>query len=487
MCDRREFLKVLTGCRIFAGPTCFCAAQPNCRYPSATSPADPDPWEEVPRILARIAAPQFPDREFDILKFGALGDNKTDCTAAFHNAIAACHQAGGGRVVVPEGEFVTGAIQLLSRVNLNLHSAATIRFASDPRAYPLVFTRWEGTELMNFSPFVYAFEQENIAISGAGTLDGGSDCQHWWPWRGRRGCDGQPGDPDQTNDRNLLQAMGEKGVPVSERVFGEGHYLRPQFIQPYRCKNVLIEGITLRKSPMWHVHPVLCTNVTIRNLTIHSAGPNTDGCDPESCTDVLIEDCVFNTGDDCIAIKSGRNGDGRRLRVPSQNIIVRGCHMADGHGGVTIGSEISGGVRNVFAENCHMDSPRLEVALRIKNNAARGGVLEHICARHIAVGQVAMAGLSIDFHYEEGDAGGFVPVVRDVDIRNLHVRQTKYPVYLRGLRNAPIENVRLTGCTFANAAQPNLVENVNSLVLRDVSVNGQLVKEKNTLSQSGLP
>jgi polygalacturonase len=485
--DRREFLKVLTGCGIFVGYPPLCAAQTNPLGRLATTPADRDPWDEMPRILARISAPQFQDREFNILKFGALGDNKTDCTPAFHNAIVACHQAGGGRVIVPEGEFLTGPIQLLSHVNLNLHSAATIRFSSDPRSYPLVFTRWEGTELMNFSPFVYAFEQENIAITGSGTLDGYADCRHWWFWRGQRGCDPQPGDPDQTKDRNLLQAMGEKGVPVNERVFGEGHYLRPQFIQPYRCKNVLIEGIKLLNSPMWHVHPVLCTNVTIRKLTIHSAGPNTDGCDPESCTDVLIEDCVFNTGDDCIAIKSGRNADGRRLHAPSQNIIIRGCHMSDGHGGVTIGSEISGGVRNVFAENCQMDSPRLDVALRIKNNAARGGLLENICARNIVVGQVATAGLSIDFHYEEGEAGGFVPVVRDVDIRDLHVQQTKYPLYLRGLKNAPIESIQLTGCTFASATQPNLVENVSSLVLRDVRVNGRLVEEKNILSRSELP
>ncbi|MHB8755826.1 MAG: glycoside hydrolase family 28 protein [Candidatus Acidiferrales bacterium] len=166
---------------------------------------------------------------------------------------------------------------------------------------------------MNFSPFIYAFEQENIAITGRGTIDGNSSCQHWWPWKGSRTCGWQQGDPDQSKDRNLLHEMGEKGVPVSSRVFGEGHYLRPQFIQPYRCKNVLIEGVTLLNSPMWQVNPVLCTNVTVQGLTISSFGPNTDGCDPESCADVLIKNCFFNTGDDCIAIKSGRNADGRRV------------------------------------------------------------------------------------------------------------------------------------------------------------------------------
>jgi hypothetical protein len=190
----------------------------------------------------------------------------------------------------------------------------------------------------------------------------------------------------------------------------------------------------------------------------------------------LIEECQFNTGDDCIAIKSGRNADGRRLHVPSENIIVRGCHMKDGHGGVSIGSEISGGVRNVFAENCRMDSPHLDVVLRIKNNAMRGGVLEKIYARNLEVGQVANAGLSIDFHYEEGESGNFVPVTRNVEIRNLHVQQTKYALYLRGFKNAPIENIRLANCDFANAAEPNVVENVHELSLQDVRVNGTLLE-----------
>ena len=173
----------------------------------------------------------------------------------------------------------------------------------------------------------------------------------------------------QRAGRDRLIEMGEKGVPVAERIFGEGSYLRPNFIQPYRCKNVLIEGVKIVRSPMWEVHPVLSQNVIVRDLTIESHGPNNDGVDPESCRDVLIEGCLFDTGDDCIAIKSGRNADGRRLNVPSENIIVRKCTMKDGHGGVVIGSEISGGCRNVFVEDCKMDSPNLDRALRFKSNA----------------------------------------------------------------------------------------------------------------------
>ena len=176
-------------------------------------------------------------------------------------------------------------------------------------------------------------------------------------------------------------------------------------MQPYRCQNVLIEGVTIINSPMWELHPVLCTNVTIRDVTINTHGPNNDGCDPESCRDVLIERCTFDTGDDCIALKSGRNDEGRRLGVPIENVIIRDCVMKDGHGGVVIGSEMSGGARNVFAERCRMDSPNLDRALRIKTNAVRGGLVERVYMRDVTVGQVAEALVTVNFYYEEGDTG----------------------------------------------------------------------------------
>jgi polygalacturonase len=480
MQNRREFLRICiaAGAVLAAG-----RAEGLCSRPRDTMSAfDPQsPWEGLFEILGRIKPPVFPDRDFDITGFGAVGDNNWDCTDAFQKAIAACHGAGGGRVVVPAGQFMTGAVHLKSKVNLHLLAGATVRFSRDPGKYPLVITRWEGVELMNYSPFIYAFEQADIAITGEGTIDGNADCEHWWPWKGRAHCGWKQGEPEQTKDRNLLFDMAERAVPVSERVFGPGHYLRPQFIQPYRCKNVLIEGVTLKNSPMWQVHPVLCTNVTVRKMTItgasanHDAAPNTDGCDPESCSDVLIKDCNFDTGDDCIAIKAGRNADGRRVGIPCQNIVIQGCHMKEGHGGVTIGSEISGGVRNVFAENCRMDSPHLDNAVRIKNNAMRGGSLENIYVRNIDVGQVSTAGLSIDFYYEEGATGKFTPVVRNVDIRNLATRKAQYALYLRGFANAPIAGVHLTDCDFEGVTQPNVIENVTDLAFHSVRINGKLV------------
>ena len=276
--------------------------------------------------------------------------------------------------------------------------------------------------------------------------------------------------------------MVEKGTPVKERVFGEGSYLRPNFIQPFRCDNVLIEGVTLRHSPMWQVHPVLCTNVTVRNVNIEreagatsQTGPNADGCDPESCRDVLIKDCTFNTGDDCIAIKSGRNNDGRRVPIPSENIVIQNCQMRDGHGGITIGSEISAGVRNVFAENCQMNSPNLNIAIRFKNNALRGGQLENFYFRNIEVGQVSDAAVTADFNYEEGANGPHIPKLRHLVVENLRSGKSKRALDLQGLDKAHLTDIQLSNCTFDGVAGDNVVKYVDGLSLRNVRVNGKLI------------
>jgi polygalacturonase len=432
-------------------------------------------WNSMPAILGRIRPPVFPERNFDISKYGAVGDGVTDCTGALQQAIGACSQAGGGRVAVPSGDFLTGAIHLKSNVNLHISEGATLRFSPDPRLYlPAVYTRWEGVECMSYSPFIYAFKQENVAVTGTGTLDGQASNEHWWLWNGSPLYGGSRERPNQMAARSRLFKMAENDTPVSERVFGEDSYLRPNFIQFYRCRNVLVSGITVRNSPMWQIHPVLCTNVTVRGVTVVSHGPNNDGCNPESSRDVLIDDCLFDTGDDCIAIKSGRNRDGRRIGVPSENIIVRNCRMRDGHGGVTIGSEASGGVRNVFAENCRMDSPNLERVLRLKTNSFRGGFIENIFMRDVTVGQVADAVLSINLFYEEGAAGQFPPIVRNIEMTHVTSKKSKYALYLRGYKETPLRNIRLAQCSFENVAEADVVENVEDLTFDQVAVNGQI-------------
>ncbi len=488
MTNRREFIKhfIIGGAGLLAAPGLCPAAhsQAHTRPRPYLTAASDDAWAQVPAILQRIKPPVFPKRDFDITRYGARGDAQTDCTGAFRKAIAACNKAGGGRVVVPAGEFLTGAIHLLSNVNLHVAAGATVKFSQNPADYlPVVFTRWEGVELMNYSPFIYAFEQRNIAITGQGTLDGQGDDAHWWPWKGQAQHGWQQGEPNQAKARNALFEMAEQGVPVRARVFGAGHYLRPQFIQPYRCQNVLIEGVTIKNSPMWELNPVLCTNVTVRGVKISSHGPNNDGCDPESCRDVLIEDCSFDTGDDCIAVKSGRNADGRRLNVPTENIIIRNCTMKDGHGGITIGSEISGGVRNLFAENCRLDSPNLDHALRVKNNATRGGLLENLYFRKIEVGQVAHAVVTIDFNYEEGAKGKFTPVVRNFVVDDLKSGRSKHALDVQGFKDAPIYNLRLTDSVFENVAQPNVVKHVAGLTLTNVRINGRVVEQETSATK----
>jgi polygalacturonase len=225
---------------------------------------------------------------------------------------------------------------------------------------------------------------------------------------------------------------------------------------------------------------VLCTNVTVRGVTVRSHGPNNDGCNPESCRDVLIERCLFDTGDDCIALKSGRNNDGRRLRTPIENVVIRDCEMRDGHGGVVIGSEISGGARNIFAERCRMDSPRLDRALRFKNNAERGGVIERVFMRQVTVGEVAEAIVAADFYYEEGDTGAFTPVLRDVEVRDVTSRKSRHALLLKGYARAPISDVRIANCSFEGVERDDVLEGVQDLVLADVRINGRLRSERIT-------
>ena len=429
-----------------------------------------DLWSTAADILRRIKDPVFPARDVSITAHGAKGDGAFDCGPAFKAAIDACHAAGGGRVVVPAGRYLTGAIRLRSNVNLHVQQGATIAFRPEADAYPIVLTRFEGVELMNHSPFIYAFEETNVGITGAGTLDGQANAQQWWVWRS-----------NQAPSRTKLIQMADDGVAPEKRVFGDGpSKLRPNFIQPYRCQNVLIEGVSIVNSPMWEVHPVLSSNVTVRGVRISSHGPNNDGCDPESCRDVLIEKCTFDTGDDCIALKSGRNDDGRRLHTPIENVIIRDCDMKDGHGGVTIGSEISGGARNIFAEKCRMDSPHLDRALRFKNNAARGGVIERVAMRDVTVGQVAEAVVAADFFYEEGRNGAFKPVLRDVDVRNVTSKKSKYAFLLKGFAESPIANIRVSDCRFDGVESPDVIEGVKDLVLSNVLVNGQKRDERIT-------
>lgn len=439
-----------------------------------------DGWPTADFILRNARVPTFPGRVWDIVEAGAREDDIDATSAALAKAIDACAKAGGGRVLVPSGRWPTGAIRLYSRVDLHLAAGATLVFSTDPARYPLVATRWEGVELINHSPLVFADGVHDVAITGQGTLDGQG--ASWWPWSSGAQFGWRLGLPDQRKAREALFAMAERGVPVSERVFGEGSYLRPPLVQFQNCRNVLVEGVTLRDAPFWTLHPVLCRNVTVRNVTFIGHGPNTDGCDPESVDGMVIERCVFDCGDDCIAIKSGRNADGRRLAKPTRNILIQDCVMKDGHGGVVIGSEVSGGVEAVFVQRCHMDSDKLWYALRFKNNAMRGGLIQDIYARDITVGRVARAAITCDFNYEEGARGGFTPVLRRVRIERMRARATAQVLDLQGLPNAPLGDIVLSDCRFDAVDRPSVIAHAPGLRLERVTVNGRRVPSPAALS-----
>ncbi len=460
-------------------------------------------WDEAlyKQIESRIVAPTFKDKTYPITKYGAsVKASAAKNQKAINKAIAACSKAGGGVVVVPAGTWQTGAIRMQSNVNLRIEKDATILFAYEPDLYPLVKTRWEGLDIMNYSPCVYAYQAENIAVTGEGTLDGNGKYETWWQWCGAKKYGFEQGKTPQSqampwfgddrfgkdslgnvlSNRNTLLQMSDMGVPTEERIFGKGHGMRPQLVNFYECKNILIEGVTMLRAPFWVITPTLSKNITVRKVKVINDGPNGDGCDPESCEDVLIEDCYFDTGDDCIAIKSGRNADGRRTPVPSQNIIIRGCTMVDGHGGVVLGSEISAGVRNVFAENCKMDSPNLDRVLRIKTNTCRGGLTENIYMRNVTVGQCREAVLRINLVYEPRERAkrGFIPTVRNIYMENVTCQKSKYGVLLNGLEDHDnIYNINLKNCTFNGVTDQKVRRTGKShdINFDNLRINGELV------------
>ena len=440
-----------------------------------------DDWTTVyPAIERSIRQPQFPAKDYPITKFGAKETNTPEKNQkAINKAIEKCSKKGGGRVVVPAGNWKTGAITLLSGVNLHIEEGATLEFVFDPSLYPIVKTAWEGLDCWNLSPLIYAYGQKNIALTGKGTLDGGGSNETWWAWCGAEHFGWKPGMVSQRNGaRARLLKMGEDGVPVDERRFGPEDGLRPQFVNFNQCEDILIEDVTLLRAPFWVLHPLESKNITVRGVHVNNDGPNGDGCDPESCDGVLIENCFFNTGDDCIAIKSGRNRDGRTKGMPAQNMIIRNCEMQNGHGGVVIGSEISGGANNIFAHDCVMDSPHLERVVRIKTNSARGGVVENIYARNIKVGQCDEAVLKINLDYDHNEVAerGHYPTVRNVYLDNVTCNKSRYGVMIVALDDrCQVYNINVDNCRFDGVAFGNSVKGeVRDLNYKNYFLNGSL-------------
>lgn len=427
--------------------------------------------------------PHFPDAWFPVTDHGAVGDGTTDCTAAVRDAVRACHGAGGGHVLIPAGRWATGAIHLLSGVDLHVAEGATVLFSTDPAAYlPVVRTRWQGIEVHNYSPLIYAYRQHDIAVTGRGTLDARADNAHWWPWKGSGQYGWKPGMPHERADWATLEQWGAQGVPVAERVLGAGHYLRPSFIQPYACRNVLIEGVTLRNSPFWNIHPVLSRDITVRGVRVECEGPNSDGCDPDSCENVTIERVTFATHDDCIAVKSGRDEDGRRVGVSSRQIRIQDCVYLSGGAAVAIGSEMSGGVEDVIARRLYLPAdPDLDEAsvasvLNVKSTPTRGGYVRDIRVTDVDAPAWTYVPFEVTFQYAGGTDGDQPAEVSRLSAERWSVGgHCEYPVRVRALPEAPVTGIRLGRLAFRDAAQDVLLQSVGDLSVHRVTVNGRPV------------
>ncbi len=455
---------------------------------SAYAIQDEKKWAEIYQIIENIKEPSFSSSSYNITDFGAVGNGSTLNTQAINKAIEVCSINGGGTVIVPKGVFLTGAIHLQNNVNLHITENATLKFSTNPTDYlPLVHTRWEGNDVMNYSPLIYANGQTNIAVTGKGTLDGSGSNDAWWPWKGKKEYGWKEGTPSQLDKevgRAALDNWEKNQAPLFERRAGDGYYLRPQFVSVINCYRFLLQDVKIINSPFWVVNPILSKDVIIRGIHIESLGPNSDGCDPESCKNVLIENCIFDTGDDCIALKSGRNSDGRKPNVPVENVLIRNCKMLEGHGGVVLGSEISAGCINIFAENCEMSSPDLDRAVRIKTNSHRGGITDGVYIRNIKVGQVKDAVVRINCSYDlggEGGEGNYLPMVRNVYISNINAdmtgkTQAQYGLRLVGIKGQnAVENIYISNCNFKGVDKISDIKDIKNLNIDNVIINDKKI------------
>jgi len=411
-------------------------------------------------ILKNIIAPSVPASTLSILAFGAVGDSVTDCKPAFDKAMAECTRLKGAKIVVPAGiYFVGGPIRLVSNVYLEIQKGARLKFSSDPAKYlPVVPTSWEGTFILNYSPFIYGYKLQNVAITGEGTIDGNA-LKTFSTWRNL-----------QSHDQQLSRDMNHNNVPVNKRIFGANHYLRPQLIQLFECKNILIEDVSITNSPFWCIHLVKSENITVRGVNYNAHNINNDGIDPEYCKNVLIEGINFDNGDDNVAIKSGRDDEGRATAIPSENIIIRNCHFKGLHG-VAIGSEMSAGVKNVFIENC-VASGKCKRGIFLKSNPDRGGYITDIYVNNVKFDEVEDC-FYITSNYH-GEGKGY-----NTDIRNVYVdsltchKATNAGLVVQGFPTKKIKDIYFSNIKIDQATSPLSFTNTENVVMSNVIIGGE--------------
>ncbi|CAA9200020.1 hypothetical protein FLA105534_02916 [Flavobacterium bizetiae] len=423
---------------------------------------------KTPFEMPAIKIPDFSKcKEFSIVDFGAIKGNKEKTSEAISKAIAKANKAGGGIVVIPEGEWLTKKIHFKSNVNLHLKKGAVLLFSEDPNDYlPAVRSTWEGYECYNYSPLIYAYQCKNIAITGEGELKAKMDV--WKEWFARP--------KPHMESLKRLYYLASYNKPMKERqMVNDSAHFRPQFIQFNRCENILMDGVTITNSPFWTIHPFLSKDVVLRNLKVYAHGHNNDGVDPEMSQNVLIENCVFDQGDDAIAIKSGSNQDAWRLNTPSKNIVMRNCVVKNGHQLVAIGSELSGGIENVFIDNCTVvDGAKLNHLLFIKTNERRGGYVKNIYMSNITSGKIdeGILGIETDVLYQWRD---LVPTIerrltpiKNVYLENIKATNVKFVSRILGQKELPIENIFLTNVSADKVSgEKSIHENVVNFVAKN--------------------
>lgn len=394
---------------------------------------------KAPFPMEPIKIYRFPQKDFSITDYGAVADGKTINTQAIAQAIEACNQAGGGRVVVPAGNWLTGPIHFKSNVNLHLEENAVLSFTDTPSDYlPAVMTSWEGMECYNYSPLLYALECENIAITGTGMLKPRMDT--WKIWFKR------PAPHMQALKE--LYTMASTNVPVEQRQMAVGeNNLRPHLIHFNRCKNVLLDSFKIRESPFWTIHLYMCYGGILRNLDVKAHGHNNDGVDLEMSRNFLVEDCTFDQGDDAVVIKSGRNQDAWRLNTPCENIVIRNCTILEGHTLLGIGSEISGGVRNIYMHDCEAPNS-VHRFFFVKTNHRRGGFVENIRMENVKCGSTRrVLEIATDVLYQWKD---LVPTYEEritridgIYLNNVTCNETRAIYELNGDSRLPVKNVEI--------------------------------------------
>ena len=437
----------------------------SCSQPKSTEVYS-DGWAMVPEIMKNIKVPTFPDKVFNVLDYGAKSDTTFNSLPAILAAINECNLQGGGKVLIPEGSYLSkGSIILKSHVNLHLAEGARLEFSTEASDYlPMVLTKWEGTECYNYSPLIYSYQSTNVALTGKGVIDGnGAAMFNTWKPKEKAGMD-------------RLRQMGNDTIPVYQRVFGEGWYLRPSMVQFFGCKNVLVEDIEIYDAPFWIVHPVYCDNVTVRGIYIDSNNYNNDGCDPESSTNVLIENVKFNVGDDGVAIKSGRDQDGWRIGQATKNLIIRNCHFA--RWAITIGSEMSGGVRNIFIEDCRIDSCRN--GIYFKSNLDRGGFFENLHMRNIEADICLWGVINFRTDYHGYRGGNYPTQFRNITIENVKCnRVDSVAIMANGVPEAKLYDIALRNIEVKSAPKATQMKNVVNLKLDNIVVNGKQITKEN--------